>query len=177
MKYLTGKDYPSLCRKCRSAIDMAHTAILTESASMVYINDAEGPVMLVYDCGELCGGHWCKSHPSPLREEARSQYHCVPQWSIFMVKEDWKNKIRYVLPICTSFEDWPVQGGIFDTMAELLGWDLVPNSQSAVGGFYLRPNLDIALECHPWGHWPSAYLPWVALSILPATNITKWEAW
>tara|TARA_R100001015_G_C4615050_1_gene171009 strand:+ start:501 stop:728 length:228 start_codon:yes stop_codon:yes gene_type:complete len=60
IEYLTGKDYPWLCDKCREAIDTAYDLIIMTGSVEInhifseYIGDNEGPCMLAYDKGLLC---------------------------------------------------------------------------------------------------------------------------
>ncbi len=55
MKFLTGSDYPDLCRKCRMTIDQV-VDIVSMGADT---DDEEAPCNFVYDHGMFCGGHEC----------------------------------------------------------------------------------------------------------------------
>ncbi len=52
MEFLTGKDYPWVCEKCRAAIDAA--ALLFEG-DQEDTDDNEAPLMYAGDHGMLCG--------------------------------------------------------------------------------------------------------------------------
>ncbi len=52
MKFLTGSDYPDLCRKCRMTIDQV-VDIVSMGADT---DDEEAPCNFVYDHGMFCGG-------------------------------------------------------------------------------------------------------------------------
>ncbi len=54
MKYLTGKDYPHLCKSCRNSIDDAHMLIVDGLADESYTIDNEGPTMMAYDKRWFC---------------------------------------------------------------------------------------------------------------------------
>ncbi|KKK66180.1 hypothetical protein LCGC14_2966660 [marine sediment metagenome] len=55
MEFLTGKDYPHLCKGCQSIVDQTVEAVLIGPDT----DDNEAPLMLAYDLGLLCGGHNC----------------------------------------------------------------------------------------------------------------------
>tara|TARA_Y100001937_G_scaffold94395_1_gene128027 strand:+ start:317 stop:499 length:183 start_codon:yes stop_codon:yes gene_type:complete len=59
MQYLTSKDYPNLCDRCKKAIDDAHELIVMNFVSEEYIDDDEGPSMLAYDKGWLSDDSRC----------------------------------------------------------------------------------------------------------------------
>ena len=55
MKYLTGKDYPWLCKSCRAVVDTA-VLLVTEGPDT---DDDEAPINFVYDHGLYCGKYEC----------------------------------------------------------------------------------------------------------------------
>lgn len=59
-KFLTGKDYPHLCKMCQQVIDDTATAFL--EGFMEDTDDEEAPCNHVYDNALFCGGHVCRNH-------------------------------------------------------------------------------------------------------------------
>ena len=55
MKYLTGKDYPHLCKQCQAMIDRCVDAVEFGPDT----DDEEAPCMFVYDHKLYCGGYEC----------------------------------------------------------------------------------------------------------------------
>ena len=55
-EYLTGKDYPELCSKCRAAIDGAATILFEFGAieNNLYFENSEAPCDYAYDKRWLC---------------------------------------------------------------------------------------------------------------------------
>jgi len=59
IKFLVGKDYPHLCKKCQQAID--DVAGLFAEDFMEDTDNDEAPCDFVYDHGMFCGGHHCEN--------------------------------------------------------------------------------------------------------------------
>ncbi len=75
MEFLTGKDYPELCGKCRAAIDAA--ALLFEG-DQEDTDDNEAPLMYAGDHRMLCGGGDCKGEQPAYFVEKLSVPHIAP---------------------------------------------------------------------------------------------------
>ena len=163
MNYLTGTDYPYLCERCRALIDAATTEVVGELVPAEYVRDPEGPIMLVGDRGHL---RMCETCNPPDEPEPEIDYS-RPQWSFFFVWYNTREKELLVIPACSCFEDWPVKGGAFTEMGQALGWDMAADSLSPVGGYYLHPTEDVALECLEFGRWPEALDTWTISSPVP----------
>ncbi len=71
VKFLTGKDYPHLCPKCRAAIDAM--ALLYRDGLMEDTDDDEAPCMAVYDHAMFCGGRECLNPPQDVPEPGRPE--------------------------------------------------------------------------------------------------------
>ena len=68
MNFLTGSDYPDLCKKCRSTIDQVAGILIPEGPDT---DDEEAPCNYVYDHGMFCGGHECiTDEPTPGKQYA-----------------------------------------------------------------------------------------------------------
>ena len=65
MKFLTGKDYPDLCKKCRTIIDHISDFIIPEGPDT---DDVEAPCNYVYDHNLFCGGFECLNEEEVLSE-------------------------------------------------------------------------------------------------------------
>lgn len=59
MQFLTGKDYPHLCKACQSAIDGVATLFQDDLPDT---DDVEAPCNVCYDHAMFCGGTECKNH-------------------------------------------------------------------------------------------------------------------
>ena len=58
MKFLTGKDYPWLCEKCKDAVDTSAIYLREGGADT---DDPEAPLMFAADHNWLCSGRECCS--------------------------------------------------------------------------------------------------------------------
>lgn len=67
MEYLTGKDYPHLCERCRAAID--DIAAMFNEGEMADDDDEEAPCMYVYDHRMYCGGGQCDNPTAEYMKE------------------------------------------------------------------------------------------------------------
>lgn len=56
VRFLTGKDYPHLCKTCRAVVDNC-AMILTEGGPDT--DNVEAPSDMAYDQHLFCGGHCC----------------------------------------------------------------------------------------------------------------------
>ena len=67
MIFLTGKDYPRLCKACQHIID--DIAQLYQDNLMEDTDDNEAPITYAYDHSLFCGGHVCVNHsPEPAKK-------------------------------------------------------------------------------------------------------------
>lgn len=67
---LTGKDYPELCNKCRSAID-ACFAMIGEMPEDWCDDDNELPCNMAYDLRMFCGKRECVNEPGQTQDAHR----------------------------------------------------------------------------------------------------------
>lgn len=182
VEMLTGKDYPQLCDKCKMMINVAAELIRNGMADD-YVGDPEGPSMLVYDRGWFCDGHLgCRltngMQDDDLPKEPVSIAEDPPQWVVAVWRVGDKGQDLF-LPVAFSCEDWPVHGGVFDAIADRLGWKPVMDNSLTVGGMYMaEPRskafglvcLDIRSSESPFFNWTNN-----AVFVLPTADIDPAE--
>jgi len=186
VEMLTGKDYPQLCDQCKMMINVAAELIQNGMADD-YVGDPEGPSMLVYDRGWFCEGHLgCKNtnglHDEDNYGEPVSIAVDPPQWVVAVWREadDPRGQDQF-LPIAFSCEDWPVHGGVFDEIADRLGWKVVMDNSLTVGGMYMaRPRSKsnvVGLVCLDVKSSEKSFFGWTnsAVFVLPTEDIDPRE--
>lgn len=101
-EYLVGKDYPHLCKTCKSEID---TAALIVHHLAQYAEDNEGPAMYVYDHSLYCGerGHNCGNRTD--HDEPTGECACVLCGYISAISDEFHAHVHGVGNVCKGCRD------------------------------------------------------------------------
>lgn len=176
MKFLGGDSYPHLCNRCQAAITGALEIIMVVGSDE---DDPEAPLSYAADHRTLCGGYQCDVYHDEDVQDTGDSF--VPRWSIFLLRDDWKNRVTYVIPICSAFDDWPIHGGTVDQIAAQYNFVVAPPDPSRWEPgcpTHMHRDKDVWLTFHEFGEYPTCYMGWSIASMIPSLmGSIEWGLW